>query len=149
MSYVKIWVHAVWATKNREQVLKPDILKKICNHIFGNAKEHGIYIDRINGHDDHIHVLMILNPDLGVSNQVKLLKGESSHWANKMQLTKNRLYWANKYFASSVSNNKIDFVRKYIDNQQEHHRKQSFGEEYKIFLNSLGYAEGYSDEDFG
>ncbi|MCF0059753.1 IS200/IS605 family transposase [Dyadobacter sp. CY356] len=145
MSYVKIWVHAVWATRNRECVLKPDILKKMCSHIYGYAKENGIYIDRINGHDDHIHVLMILKPEFGILKHVQLLKGESSNWANKVQLTKDRLYWADKYFASSVSNNKIDIVRKYIDNQQEHHRKQTFGEEYKIFLTSLGYT----DEDFG
>lgn len=145
MSYVKIWVHAVWGTKNREQVLKPDILKKMCSHISGNAKEHGIYIDRINGHDDHIHVLMTLKPDLGISKQIQLIKGESANWANKIQLTKDRFYWADKYFASSVSNNKIDFVRKYIDYQQEHHKKQTFSEEYKSFLNSLGY----SDDGFG
>ncbi len=129
---------------NVEKGLKPNILKKICNQIFANAKKHGIYIDRINDHNDHIHVLMILNPDLGISKQIQLLKGESSHWINKMQLTKDRLYWADKYFASSVSNNKIDFVSKYIENQEEYHRKQTFSEEYKSFLNSLGY----SDEDF-
>jgi len=145
MSYVKIWVHAVWGTKNREPVLKPDVLKRVCSHIFSNARAQGIAIDRINGHDDHIHVLMLLKPELGISKQIQLLKGESSNWANKVGLTKHRFYWADKYFASSVSNNKIDFVRKYIDNQQEHHRKQTFAEEYKAFLESLGYSE----EDFG
>jgi putative transposase len=145
MSYVKIWVHAVWGTKNREPVLKHDILKKVCQHILDNAKKHGIFIDRINGHDDHIHVLMLLKPEFGISKQMQLLKGESSNWANKTGLTKDRLCWADKYFAASVSDNKIDFVRKYIDNQQQHHQKETFAEEYRIFLNSLGYSE----ENFG
>jgi putative transposase len=61
MSYIKIWIHAVWATKNREPVLKPEILKQICIHIHSNAKEKGIYIDRINGYYEHIHTLMLLH----------------------------------------------------------------------------------------
>jgi putative transposase len=145
MSYVRIWVHAVWGTKRREPVLKPDILKKLCLHILSNAREKGIFIDRINGHDDHMHVLMHLKTDLSISKQVQLLKGESAHWANKNALTSKGLYWADKYFASSVCDNRIDLVRKYIDNQQEHHRTQTFKEEYSIFLKSIGY----SDEDFG
>ena len=145
MSYVKIWIHAVWGTKNREAVLKPAILKSLCSHILANAKDKGIFIDRINGHDDHIHVLMLLNPDFGISKQMQFLKGESTYWANKTHLTKDRLYWADKYFAASVSNDKIDFVRRYIDNQQTHHQKQTFAAEYRIFVNSLGYSE----EDFG
>ncbi|MCF2442976.1 IS200/IS605 family transposase [Dyadobacter sp. CY345] len=145
MSYVKIWIHAVWGTKNREAILKPAILKSICTHIIANAKEKGIVIDRINGHDDHIHVLMLLNSDLGISKQMQFLKGESSNWANKIRLTKDRLYWADKYFAASVSNDKVGIVRKYIDNQQLHHQKQTFADEYRIFLNS----QGFFDEDFG
>ena len=60
MSYIKIWIHAVWATKNHEPVLKPGVLSEVCHHIQSNAKEKGIYIDRINGYDEHIHTLMLL-----------------------------------------------------------------------------------------
>lgn len=144
MSYIKIWIHAVWGTKNRQPILKPSILQQVCSHIKSNAKEKGIFIDRINGHDEHIHVLMLLNHDYSISKQMQLLKGESAHWANKTELIKDGLQWADKYFAASVSNDKIDNVRAYIDNQQAHHQKQTFMEEYKYFLNSLGY-----EEDFG
>ena len=145
MSYIKIWIHAVWATKNRNPVLKPPILKSTCEHILSNAKKKEIFIDRINGHDDHIHVLMLLKSDLSISKQMQLLKGESAHWANQTHLLKDGLEWASKYFAASVSNDKIDTVRKYIDNQQTHHQKQTFLQEHAIFINSLGYTEG----DFG
>lgn len=144
MSYIKIWIHAVWGTKNRQPILKPSILQQVCSHIKSNAKEKGIFFDRINGHDEHIHVLMLLNHDYSISKQMQLLKGESAHWANKPELIKDGLQWADKYFAASVSNDKIDNVRAYIDNQQAHHQKQTFMEEYKYFLNSLGY-----EEDFG
>ena len=76
---------------------------------------------------------------------MQLLKGESAFWANKNKLVKGELEWAAKYFAASVSVHKVDAVRKYIDNQQVHHKKQTFQEEYNLFLNSLGY----SLEDFG
>ena len=145
MSYVKIWIHAVWGTKNREPILKPPILEKVCSHISANAKEKGIYIDRINGFHEHIHVLMLLKSEHSISKQMQLLKGESAHWANKIQLLKNNLEWADKFFAASVSDRQIESVRAYIDNQQAHHQKQSFAEEYRHFLASLGYTE----EDFG
>ncbi len=144
MSYIKIWIHAVWGTKNREPILNPTILQQVCSHIISNAKEKGIYIDTINGHDEHIHVLMLLKTENSISKQMQLLKGESAHWANQTGLIKDGLAWANKYFAASVSEDKIEFVRTYIRNQQAHHQKQTFMEEYKRFLKSLGY-----EEDFG
>jgi REP element-mobilizing transposase RayT len=88
---------------------------------------------------------MLLKYDLSISKQMQLLKGESAYWTNKTNVLKEPLEWADKYFAASVSNDKIETVRTYIDNQQIHHQKQTFMEEYKHFLNSLGYDE----EDFG
>ena len=106
--------------------------------------EKNIFIDRINGYDEHIHTLMLLKHDLSISNQMQLLKGESAFWANKMGLLKGKLEWADKFFAASVSNDKIDAVRAYIDNQQTHHQKVTFMAEYNHFIKSLGY-----EEDFG
>src|SRR5215212_5589736 len=139
MSYIKIWIHAVWGTKSRKPILKPGVLKEVCDHIKMNAKEKDIYIDVINGHDDHIHVLMLLKHDLSISKQMQLLKGESAFWANKNGVLKIKLEWAVKFFAASVSEGKIDVVRAYINNQQGHHKKQTFADEYNQFLKSLGY----------
>ncbi|MFC4230451.1 IS200/IS605 family transposase [Parasediminibacterium paludis] len=143
MSYIKIWIHAVWGTKNRMPLLRQPVLEKVCTHITNNAKEKGIYIDRINGYDEHIHVLMLLKSDFSISKQMQLLKGESAYWINKTGLLKKQFEWADKYFAASVSNDKIDVVRAYIDNQQTHHLKQTFTEEYKNFLSRLGYKEDF------
>jgi putative transposase len=124
---------------------KPAILSNVSAHIRTNAKEKGIYLDRLNGHDDHMHVLMSLKNDLSISKQMQLIKGESAYWANQTKLVEGGLQLAVKYFAASVSDSKLNVVRRYIDNQQEHHRKQSFIEEYTVFLGSLGYHEN----DFG
>jgi putative transposase len=139
MSFVKIWVHAVWGTKNRIQLLKQPVLNQFITHIVENAKEKKIYIDSINGNDDHLHILMLLNPEYSISKQIQLLKGESAHWANKQNVMMGKFEWADKYFASSVSEDKIQYVREYLQNQQEHHKKFSFAEEYKRFLEGIGY----------
>jgi len=141
MSYIKIWIHAVWGTKNRVPILKETVLKQVCLHIAANAKEKGIYIDRINGYDEHLHVLMLLKGDLSISKQMQLLKGESAFWANKQALIQTKLEWGDKYFAASVSEDKLEKVRAYIDNQQIHHQEQTFMQEYKLFIESLGYKE--------
>ncbi|TDE16467.1 IS200/IS605 family transposase [Dyadobacter psychrotolerans] len=142
MAYLKIWIHAVWGTKNRQPILKPPILNTICTHIAGNAKDKGIYIDRINGHDDHVHVLMLLKADLSIAKQIQLLKGESAYWANKNNLINGVFEWSAQYFAASVSNDKVNLVRNYIDRQQTHHQRRTFQEEYQIFLKGIGYIEG-------
>ncbi len=125
-------------------MLRPPILEQVCGHIKTKAVEKGLFIDRINGYDEHVHVLMLLKFDLSISKQMQLLKGESAFWANQTALVKNGLEWADKYFAASVSNDKIDTVGAYIDNQQMHNQKMTFTEEYNIFIKSLGY-----EEDFG
>lgn len=74
---------------------------------------------------------------------MQLIKGESAFWINESGIVNFKFGWADKYFAASVSNDKIEKVRLYITNQQTHHKKQTFIEEYSQFLKSLGY-----DEDF-
>lgn len=149
MSYVKIWIHAVWGTKKRIPFLKPPTLEKVCDHIRANAENKGIFIDSINGHDDHLHVLMLLKSEYSIAKQIQLLKGESAFWVNKNKIIDTKFEWADKYFASSVSDDKVERVRKYIRNQQEHHRKSSFAEEYERFLSGVGYQNVDFLKDFG
>jgi putative transposase len=140
MSFAKIWIHAVWGTKYRSHILKEPVLNQVCAHIKINARQKGIYIDRINGYHDHIYVLMLLKPENSISKQMQLLKGESAYWANQAGIVKGGLEWSVKYFASSVSKDRLDIVRRYIDNQQNHHRKKTFVEEYRVFLDSVGFV---------
>ena len=142
MAFVKIWVHAVWGTKNREPVLEKEILKSVCDHITKNGKLKGIFIDCVNGYADHLHSLMLLNADTSISKQMQLIKGESSFWINKNKIIKGHFEWADEYFASSVSEDKLDIVRAYIINQQEHHKKVTFKDEYEKFLKHFGFDQG-------
>ena len=142
MAFVKIWIHAVWGTKNREPVLENGILESVCDHIKENGKLKGIFIESINGYSDHLHCLMLLNADTSISKQMQLIKGESSFWINKNKIIKGKFEWADEYFASSVSEDKLDIARAYILNQQEHHKKVTFKDEYEKFLKHFGFVQG-------
>jgi putative transposase len=139
MSYVKNWIHCVWGTKNRIPFLGREIRKTIHDHIKTNAKERGIFIDILDGYSNHIHCLILLSPDRSLSKVIQLIKGESSFWINKNKLTKLRFGWAVEYFAVSVSESDVPKVREYIRNQETHHKKKSWDEEYNELITIYGF----------
>ncbi|MFI5163666.1 MAG: IS200/IS605 family transposase [Bacteroidia bacterium] len=139
MSYVRIWIHAVWGTKNRQPILVKEKRAELFAHIKEHARMKEIYIDTINGYFDHVHCLLALNADMSISKAMNLIKGESSFWANKQNLFSSKLEWADEYYAASVSDSIVDKVRAYIYNQETHHSKTSFVEEYTDFLKQMGY----------
>ena len=106
----------------------------LFGHIKENALKKEIYVDCINGYFDHVHCLFALNAEISLSKTLQLLKGEASHWANQQNLFGKKLDWANEYFAASVSESVVDKVRVYINNQEEHHKKLTFQQEYEMFL---------------
>ncbi|MBL1219971.1 IS200/IS605 family transposase [Chryseobacterium sp. L7] len=135
MSFIKIYIHLVFSTKNRVPHLSTFELRiKLWKHIKENASEKGIYLDLVNGYSDHCHCLISLGSGQNIEKVVQLLKGESSYWINKNQLTQDKFSWQDEYFAVSVSESKVDAVREYIKNQEKHHQKRSFADEYQEFL---------------
>ena len=134
MAFVNIMVHAVWGTKNRYPFLKKGIRQTVYEHIKQNARSKQIFINSINGIDDHIHVLFGLNADLSIAKTIQLIKGEASFWINKQKLTTQSFEWADEYYAVSVSESQLQKVREYIANQEEHHSKKTFQEECDEFL---------------
>jgi putative transposase len=139
MAYVKNWLHCVWGTKYRQPYLSGDVKGKVIEHIKINAKEKGIYIDIINGYYEHIHCLISLDPEMSLSKVIQLIKGESSFRINRNKLTKFRFEWADEYYAVSVSESDVPEVRRYIDNQEAHHRIKSWDDEYREFLKEYGF----------
>lgn len=139
MSFIKVYVHYIWSTKNRESLLSTDIRFDIFNHIRENARKKNIFIDFINGHSDHVHCLISLNDDLSIGKIAQLIKGESSHWINQNKLTKLKFEWQDEYLALGVGEDKIETVRHYIANQQEHHKKITFQQEYEKFIERYGF----------
>jgi len=141
MSWVRIWVHLVFSTKDRIPFLNSnDIRRKIFEHIIQNAKEKDIWLDSINGYTDHVHCLLSLNKDQSISKVSQLLKGESSNWINKNKIVSSKFLWQDDYWAVSVSEGHIESVRNYIKQQDEHHKIKSFDEEVKSFMEKYGWS---------
>ena len=130
MPWVKVWIHFVWSTKNREPYLTDEIRQKVFQHIRDNDKAKGIYLDFINGYVDHVHCLISLGTDQTMEKIMQLIKGESSFWINKNRLCKTKFGWQDEYFAVGVCESMLESARKYIANQEEHHRKKSFEDEF-------------------
>jgi REP element-mobilizing transposase RayT len=105
-----------------------------------NAKEHNIRIDFINGHFDHVHVLVSLYADQTIAKTVQLIKGESANWINTHRLTAEKFEWQTEYFAVSVSESDINRVRNYIKNQEKHHSGKTFLEECDEFIKRFGFV---------
>lgn len=105
MPFIKIYIHLVWSTYQRLPLLNTKELRyKVWNHIKENSKEKEIFIDTINGFSDHCHCLISLSSNQNIEKVVQLLKGESSFWINKNQLTSTKFQWQKEYFAISVLN---------------------------------------------
>ncbi|MVM36989.1 IS200/IS605 family transposase [Spirosoma sp. HMF3257] len=141
MSVVRIWLHIVWSTKNREPFFETAVQRKLVfEHIraYGHSKD--INVDFVNGHIDHVHVLLALRATETVADVVKLLKGESSHWLKQQGIVPAYFAWQSDYFAVSVSESVVNRVRDYMKNQETHHLAKSFAEEYDDFVNRINKA---------
>ncbi|MDQ2721328.1 MAG: IS200/IS605 family transposase [Bacteroidota bacterium] len=147
MPFVKVYIHFVWSTKNREPFLSTkEIRKKVWLHIRENARLKGIFIDFINGHKEHCHCLISVGVDQTIKKIVQLIKGESSFWINQQEefipiFAGKKFEWQNEYFAVSVSESQIDKVRNYIKNQEEHHQHKTFQEEYNEFIERYDFKK--------
>ena len=140
MPFIKIYIHLVWSTYQRLPLLNSKELRyKVWKHIKENSKEKEIFIDTINGFSDHFHCLISLSSNQNIEKVVQLLKGESSFWINKNNLTEEKFAWQDEYFAVSVSESMIEKVRNYIINQEKHHLTKSFSEEYEEFISKYNF----------
>jgi len=140
MPYTKIWIHIVFSTYQRKPFLNDEIRENVFNHVKDYCKTKDIFVDRINGYTDHIHLLISLGRDQTISKVMQYIKGESSHWINKNNFTNDKFEWQDEYFAVSVSESKLDVIRKYIDNQIEHHKKKTFKEEFDEFMRKYNFG---------
>jgi putative transposase len=85
---------------------------------------------------------MQVNNELSIAKQMQLIKGESSFWVNRNGVVQVHFEWADEYFAVSISGDKLDNVRVYIANQQVHHKRITFEQEYRSFLKHFSFVQG-------
>ncbi len=145
-SFTKIYIHLVWSTKERQPLLHRDARPAIRHHVLEYASSKRIFIRCLNLQIDHVHASLSLLSNQCVDDLVRLLKGESSHWINHQNVIGPKFSWQRGYGAFSISPGHLNAVESYIRNQDEHHRKKSFGQEFTTLLGKYGYAGTETDE---
>lgn len=111
----------------------------------GIIQNHDHKVLAINGMPNHVHILVGMRPTQSLSDLMQDIKGDSSKWINQRRFVKRKFHWQDGYGAFSYSKSHVDNVIDYIKNQEEHHRKTSFMEEYRLFLDKfeVDYDERY------
>ncbi|MDB4439843.1 IS200/IS605 family transposase [bacterium] len=129
-----ILIHVIFSTKQRTKLLDKSWRDDLYGVMGANAQTHKGSLLKAGGIEDHVHLLLKTHPSYAIADTIKLIKGNSSHWINKNHKTSSRFSWQRGYGAFSVSESMSEVVKQYIENQEEHHAKQSFRDEYILFL---------------
>ena len=130
-SYAQNLVHLVFSTKGRAKSITPPLKPKLHAYIVGICNNEGILVHAIGGTDDHIHCLLRLPPTHSLAKTILTIKSNSSRWVRQ---TSHDFAWQQGYAAFSVSASLIPTVSHYIQNQEAHHRKRRFEEEFLTLL---------------
>jgi REP-associated tyrosine transposase len=143
-TYTDLHYHIVFSTRNREAWMSQSIEERVWEYLGGIARNHHIGPVKIGGIKDHIHLVVSILPTLSISKAVQLVKGGSSVWFHET-FRRSAFAWQDGYGAFTVSRSQLLDVIRYVDTQREHHRWQTFQEEYRALLDRHGidYDERY------
>jgi REP element-mobilizing transposase RayT len=133
-TYTQIHIHFVFAVKFRDGIINSQWKNTLYKYITGTIHNNNHKLLAINGTSDHIHILIGIRPSQSISDLMKDVKQSSSKWINENKLVKGHFEWQEGYGAFSHSKSQINKVIDYIDNQESHHKKLTFKEEYLDFL---------------
>ena len=132
-TFTQLHYHVVFSTKNREPVLTADIRERVWDYLGGIVRGEGGVPILVGGMPDHVHLLATLPQTRAVADVVRQLKAGSSGWAHE-QFPGSRLWWQTGYAAFTVSHSGVEKVKRYIERQEQHHRKTTFQDEFRLFL---------------
>lgn len=133
-TYTQIHIHFVFAVKFRQAIIHNDWKEELYKYIAGIITNNNHKLLAINGVSDHIHVLIGIRPAQSISDLMKNIKQDSSKWINAKKFLKIHFEWQEGYGAFSYSKSQLNAVANYIQNQELHHKKKTFREEYIDFL---------------
>ena len=137
-SYISCYVHYVFSTKDHEKWLKSDIRERLFPYLGGICKENSLKLIKAGGVDDHLHLLVSLPSTITIAKAIQYLKGGSSRWIHETFENMKDFAWQEGYGAFTIGVSQIDRIKIYITNQEDHHRKKTFREEFIDFLNYHG-----------
>ena len=136
-TYTQIHIQCVAAVKYRRSLIKIEWKELLHKYITGIVQNKGHKMIGINSMPDHLHFLFGFRPEQSLSDLMRLVKGESSEWLNNKKMCTSKFRWQEGYGAFSYSKSQIPMIATYIQNQEEHHRKKTFLEEYQEMLDEF------------
>jgi REP element-mobilizing transposase RayT len=139
-SYSRVWLHLVWSTLERRPFLQKQAAAATSAFLSKYADGKGIYMKINFVNSDHVHVLADLPTHLSIEEMMQFLKGASSHWINSNNVVGGKFAWGRGYGVFSVSHSSLAAVTKYIAGQEEHHRRRSFADEFKVLVERYGLS---------
>ena len=144
-TYTQIHLHLIFAVQNRRSLIQNSWKDRLYGYITGIVQQHKHKMIIINGMPDHLHIVIGMRPTQSLSDLMQDIKGGSSKWINDNKLVAGKFQWHESYGAFSYGKSQLPKLIAYVKNQEEHHKKKTFVEEYKDFLNAfeVEYDERY------
>jgi REP element-mobilizing transposase RayT len=144
-TFSQIYIQIVFAVKGRENIIAKQWKEELNKYISGIITNKGQKSIIVNGTSDHVHIFIGLKPSMAIADLVRDVKNNSSNFINEKKFIKGKFAWQEGYGAFSYAHSQIENVYQYIANQEEHHKKKTFKEEYMDFLQkfAIEYNEKY------
>lgn len=139
-TFSQIYIQTVFAVENRQSLITPDFREDLYKYITGIVKNHRQKLIAINGMPDHVHILIGLKPSMALADLVREIKADSTNFINKEKLARGRFNWQEGYGAFSYGHSQLDRIIRYIQNQERHHARHSFKDEYMTLLRKFDIA---------
>ena len=147
-TYTQIYIHIIFAVKGRSNLISSSWKNELYKYITGIITNEAQKLIAINGMPDHIHLLVGLKPTIALSNLVRDIKANSSRFVNEKSWIKGKFEWQHGFGAFSYSHSQLDTIINYINNQEEHHKKKTFKEEYISFLHNRPMPDGFHQQKY-
>lgn len=133
-TFSQIYIQTVFAVSGRLALITKDYKEELHKYITGIVRKQGQKLIAINGMADHLHILIGLRPSMALADLVRDIKADSSEWVNRRKLALGKFAWQEGYGAFSYGHSQLDMIIRYIQNQERHHRRKSFRNEYLTLL---------------
>ena len=136
-TFSQIYIQTVFAVSGRLSLITSDFNEELYKYITGIVRKKDQKLISINGMPDHLHILIGLRPAMALAELVRDIKADSSDWVNRRRLARGKFGWQEGYGAFSYGHSQLNTIIRYIQNQERHHRRRSFKNEYLTLLHKF------------
>ncbi len=139
-TFSQIYIQTVFAVCERQSLIKPDFKEDLYKYITGIITNQGHKLISINGMPDHVHILIGLRPSMALADLIREIKADSTNFINQKKLVRGRFSWQEGYGAFSYGHSQLNTIIRYIQDQEKHHQRRSFEDEYLTLLRKFDIA---------